>query len=188
MVICAICTIFVLHRRTTTPTICSYQRLKFDIELYASTMITIVVCWWCAAIFAMVGHRQKRALDTEDVGVQSSRRRRNVSLQSSTTSPIADSLMNKWAWGAMSSVAVQEVANACRLAHVTDDALDELASMGSYGLNPGHIHRDLLRLSLNIHVVCIATLIHRIHLSDLALSNQLRRNNILEAVPSRQPS
>ena len=101
----------------------------------------------------MVGHRQKRARDDDDAidatASSITRRRLHRDSTSGEYSIVAAGLLEKWAWGSMSSVAVQHIANLMRLAGQAESDVDDLASLGSYGINEGHVHRDLKSLSVH---------------------------------------
>ncbi len=58
-------------------------------------------------------------------------------------SVFATCILLKWAWGTLSAPDVQELAMACKLAGNDEAEVDELASIGGYGLN-GKQHRDLM--------------------------------------------
>eukprot|EP00974_Lingulodinium_polyedra_P093744 9083303-Lingulodinium_polyedra.AAC.1 len=60
-------------------------------------------------------------------------------------STIATMLLMKWGWGILSAVDIQELAQAVKVSGNTEDEIDDIASCGGYGVNTGHIHRDLMR-------------------------------------------
>ena len=52
-------------------------------------------------------------------------------------------LLNKWAWGKISSVEVQEISKAAQLSGLECPQNDVLAGLGMHGENAGSINRDL---------------------------------------------
>ena len=47
--------------------------------------------------------------------------------------------------GGMSTADLQEIARAIQLGGNADEEMDGIASCGSYGTQPGNVHRDLMR-------------------------------------------
>jgi hypothetical protein len=64
-------------------------------------------------------------------------------LSSFGSSAFATCILLKWAWGSLSAPDVQQLALACKLSGNTESEVDELASIGNYGLNDKQ-HRDLM--------------------------------------------
>jgi len=62
-----------------------------------------------------------------------------------TQSVFATTVLLKWAWGTLSAPDLQELAMACKLAGNEEPEVDELASVGGYGLTSHNCHKDLLR-------------------------------------------
>jgi hypothetical protein len=59
-------------------------------------------------------------------------------------SPLAACLLNKWAWGQLSSADVQEIAHMATRTPSGCAVLEKLASLGAYGVHQNNLHRDLL--------------------------------------------
>lgn len=58
--------------------------------------------------------------------------------------PLVLTLLTKLAWGQLSASAVQEIAFAAMQSGLTDRAVTELASAGSFGQYPGNVWRDIM--------------------------------------------
>ena len=69
---------------------------------------------------AMVGHRQARVLDASPPILRNVRARRNLAIVDDP-SPLATSILDKWAWGNVSAVDAQDLAHSARLAGLTQD-------------------------------------------------------------------
>ena len=98
----------------------------------------------------MVGHRQKHSLSCGDDGFgQPKRRVLQTAASASGGDPnvVASCLLEKWSWGQLSAPGLQGIAHCMKLAGDEDPDIDNLASLGSYGINQGHVHRDLVRIS-----------------------------------------
>lgn len=72
------------------------------------------------------------------------RKKRGLGGSAVAVSVMATVLLNKWAWGALSCPDVQELAAACQMSGNQEDEVDDLASIGGYGENVKHMHRDLV--------------------------------------------
>ncbi len=59
-------------------------------------------------------------------------------------SPLGTTLLLKWGWGALSATDCQEIAHHSQFSGTDQEDLDIIASCGSYGTNPSHIHGELL--------------------------------------------
>lgn len=68
-------------------------------------------------------------------------KRRRIS--SFGSSCFASCILLKWAWGTLSAPDVQQLAMACKLSGNSESEVDDLASIGNYGMNDKQ-HRDLM--------------------------------------------
>ena len=59
-------------------------------------------------------------------------------------SQLALTLLRKWAWGRLSTPELQELAHAALKDHLLHPQIEKLASIGSWGLYPGNMQRDLM--------------------------------------------
>jgi hypothetical protein len=69
---------------------------------------------------------------------------KRMRLSSFGSSAFASCILLKWAWGSLSAPDVQQLALACKLSGNNEAEVDDLASIGNYGLNDKQ-HRDLMQ-------------------------------------------
>ena len=94
----------------------------------------------------MPGHRQLEQMEEEGViqsPVAAKKRKRGLA-GTTAISVMATVLLTKWSWGALSSVDLQELAAACQMSGNKEVEIDDIASIGGYGENVQHMHRDLM--------------------------------------------
>ena len=60
-------------------------------------------------------------------------------------SPLGRLLLNKWAWGKMSAVLLQELAHAAKMSGLQAADVGWMASLGSHGHSPNNINKQLMR-------------------------------------------
>ena len=60
-------------------------------------------------------------------------------------SPLGRLLLNKWAWGKMSAVLLQELAHAAKTSGLQAADVEWMASLGPHGRSPNNINKQLMR-------------------------------------------
>ena len=77
----------------------------------------------------------------------------DVRLHVDNASPLGRALLQKWAWGELSAVAVQSLAHAACLSGLECGDVRFLASLGSYGRQPGNCHVGIItKFCRDLHV------------------------------------
>ena len=101
-------------------------------------------CLCSATMGKTGGHRQKRAavemLDTSRDGAA------DMQVAESSESALEKVLLQKWLWGKISGVCLQEIANAACLDGASHSALRALAKLGAYGSHSGNVTKELMTL------------------------------------------
>ena len=95
-------------------------------------------CFFCYLPMAKRLHGW--ALEKETCKKQTS-----ASSKSVPQSALASKLLSLWAHGSLSAKAIQEIAHLALLDGANHPELAQLAAAGSFGENPGNIHRELVR-------------------------------------------
>jgi hypothetical protein len=83
------------------------------------------------------GHKQRRTSEAQDVGAA-----RQVGAK--PESPLAVTLLKKWSMGDLSATALQELALAASQSGCTAPDVQLLAQLGTAGLHPANVQRDLV--------------------------------------------
>ncbi len=83
-------------------------------------------------------------------------------------------LLEKWAWGSLPAPRLQELASASKQDGLTSKLLLDLASTGTSGKHPQHLHRDFLRHLGDIPVKPQAISVLMLHQEAIPVQHDLQ--------------